>query len=314
MTLKEAIQEYIAYRRAHGAKFESSAGVLHRFANSIDGEIGCEAVNGDQVRVFLSGTGHLTRYRANKYGALSGFYRYAVSRDYASSSPLPHNEPRRPASALPYVYSHDELRRLFDALHAKRRRGTKLDKDTFRTLLLLLYGTGLRPGEARRLTLGDVDLSAAILTIRDTKFYKSRLVPVGSQLAHAVDKYTTLRVNRPLLHGNDSSLLANTDGTALQKGTVQRAFAELVRVSGIYCSDSMRRSPGLHSFRHTFAVHRLTSWYRQGADLQQLLPQLSTYLGHTELAGTQVYLSMTPELLQQASLRFERYAKGGENE
>ena len=72
-----------------------------------------------------------------------------------------------------------------------------------------------------------------------------------------------------------------------------------------------RHSPRLHDLRHSFAVHRLTDWYRQGADVQRLLPVLSTYLGHTDLAGTQVYLSMTPELLQQASSRFERYASGG---
>ena len=91
-------------------------------------------------------------------------------------------------------------------------------------------------------------------------------------------------------------------------------FTRAKRSAGIHGSQHTRQSPRLHSFRHTFAVHRLTSWYRQGADVQRLLPVLSTYLGHAKLENTQVYLSMTPELLQQASLRFESYARGHNDE
>ena len=100
----------------------------------------------------------------------------------------------------------------------------------------------------------------------------------------------------------------------MAKRTVNGAFVGLLRVAGIDGADGKRQSPRLHSLRHTFATNRLTAWYRQGADVQRLLPVLSTYLGHKDLTGTQVYLSMTPELLQQASLRFERYASGGNDE
>lgn len=114
--------------------------------------------------------------------------------------------------------------------------------------------------------------------------------------------------------GRQSSFLANRDGTALAKGTVHHAFAQLRRAAGVLGTDDARQSPHLHSFRHTFAVHRLTDWYRQGADVQRLLPRLSTYLGHAGLEGTQVYLSMTPQLLRQASLRFEHFTQGGGHE
>ena len=109
----------------------------------------------------------------------------------------------------------------------------------------------------------------------------------------------------------DSTFLANRDGTPLVKGTVQTAFAKLLQAAGIERSDDGRRAPCLHSLRHTAAVNRLTSWYRRGADVQRLLPALSTWLGHAHLDGTQVYLSMTPELLQEASLRFDHYVNGG---
>ncbi len=110
------------------------------------------------------------------------------------------------------------------------------------------------------------------------------------------------------------TFLANMDGTPLNEDTVYNAFIRLLRRAGIESRDDSRQAPRLHSLRHSFAVHRLTDWYRQGADVQRLLPVLSTYLGHARLHHTQVYLSMTPELLHQAALRFERYAGGGDNE
>jgi integrase len=97
-------------------------------------------------------------------------------------------------------------------------------------------------------------------------------------------------------------------GRPLKDGTVRRAFARVRRSARIIRTDGARYQPRLHDLRHAFAGHRLTAWYRAGADVQRLLPQLSTYLGHLSVASTQVYLTMTPELLREACLRFERYA------
>ena len=213
-------------------------------------------------------------------------------------------------SAPPYIYSHDELRRLFNAIEVSLKPAVKLDAFTFRTLLLLLYGAGLRRGEAIGLTIRDVDLTEAVLTVRDSKFYKSRIVPVGTQLANALTTYGTSRFERPLPAGNDSAFLAHRDGTPLSRYTIQKFFVRVRIAAGIHATDGTRLSPCLHSLRHSFAVHRVTSWYRQGADVQRLLPVLSTYLGHSNLAGTQIYLSMTPDLLQQASSRLESYVRG----
>ena len=191
----------------------------------------------------------------------------------------------------------------------------QLDGDTLRALLLLLYGAGLRFGEAQRLTLHDVDLHDAVLTIRDTKFHKTRLVPVGAQLANALRDYALKRSQRPLPMGMDSTFVANLNGTPLWKSTVRIAFAKLLQVAGIrHDNNDGRQSPCFHSLRHTAAVHRLIAWYRQGADVQRLLPALSTWLGHAHLDGTQVYLSMTPELLHEASLRFDGYINGEDHE
>lgn len=312
MTLREAIEQYVLWRQAHGAKFTTAGNLLRQFLRHADGDARCDTVTTAQVLTFLAGKGSLTRHRENKSYALAGFWRYAISRGYARCSPLPDDEPKSPLRAPPYIYARDELQRLLDPrnVETSRRGARQLDAVTFRTLLLLLYGAGLRFSEATGLTLADVDLSEAILTIRDTKFYKSRLVPVGPQLLAVLANYMR---RDGLAQGEAAFLLANRDGTRLASSTVQAAFEVLRRIAGVHGAEVGRQIPRLHDLRHSFAVHSLTAWYRQDADVQRLLPILSTYLGHADLEGTKVYLSMTPELLRQASLRFARYAGGGEN-
>ena len=258
MILRDAVNRYIEWRRAHGARFATSASTLHLFCKYVGEDIRCDAVCEADVLGFLTGKGPLTRHRANKYGALAGFWRYAISRGYTARAPLPapDNEPRQPRSAPPYVYSRDELRRLFGAIDVSRVRSVQLDADTLRALLLLLYGAGLRLGEAERLTLDDVELPDALLTVRDTKFHKTRLVPVSPQLADALRAYAAKRAERPLAKGAGSTFLANRDGTPLSRRTAQYAFTKLLQAAGIEGSDDGRRAPCLHSLRHTAAPQR----------------------------------------------------------
>ena len=311
MTLREAVDRYVAWQRQHGAKFRSSAQTLDTFCRQIGEDRGCDTVAEDEVRRFLAGKGVLTRTRAVKYGTLAGFYRFALSRSHVSRIPMPPREaePRRPEVAPSFIFTRDELRCLFKAAGGGRRRGPKLDAETFRTFLLLLYGAGLRSGEARRLTVADVDLDSAVLTVNDSKFYRSRLVPIGADLAGMLRRYAATRALRPLREGTASAFLACRDGSPLGKAIVRHAFRATLRAAGISSSKPGCRGACLHSLRHSFATHRLTLWYREGADVQTLLPALSTYLGHASVAATQVYISMTPELLDEASCRFERYSE-----
>ncbi len=135
MILRGAIDHYVAWRRAHGARFITTARALYQFCRSVPEHVCCDAVTEKEVRQFLAGTGPLTRWRAGKYGALAGFYRYAISRGYATRSPLPaaDEEPREPPSTQPYIYSREELRHLFEAVNTSRKHAVRLDSDTFRT-------------------------------------------------------------------------------------------------------------------------------------------------------------------------------------
>ena len=300
MTLQAAVQQYIDWKRAAGARFVTGAHVLRRYARTVGEAVSSDAVSDAQALAFLVGGGPLTANRAVKRSALNGFYRYALGRGLATRTPLPADEPRRPAATPPYIYSRAELRRLLHGVEASRKGARQLDAATFRALLLVLYGAGLRLGEALRLTRGDIDLEQALLAVRETKFHKTRLVPLGAPLARTLAASGPPAATQPFF--------ASRDGTPLAFTTVQGAFGKLRRAVGVRRTDGARWQPRRHDLRHTFAVHRLLAGYRAGADVQARRPWLATYLGHADISGTQAYLTLTPDLLTAASARFARYA------
>lgn len=168
----------------------------------------------------------------------------------------------------------------------------------------------MRISEALSLKLTNVDLTAGILTIRESKFYKTRLVPMSPALTGALGDYVARRAKEHPTQSDAALFLTRTE-TPLARHTAENVFSRLRVRAGVLLQDGGRYQPRLHDLRHAFAVHRLVSWYRQGADVQRLLPQLATYLGHVHIAATQRYLTLTPELLHEASQRFERYAREG---
>jgi len=178
-------------------------------------------------------------------------------------------------------------------------------------LLLLLYGAGLRISEALQLTEFDVDLEERLLSVRKSKFFKSRLVPIGPKLTKVLKDYAGTRLE---IRDPKRPFFRTDQGGPVTCGTVERAFRKLCVAAEVKRTDGTGYQPRLHDLRHAMATHCLISWYRQGRDIQPLLIQLSAYLGHVGIAGTQKYLTMTPELRGQASARFARYALGGAHE
>jgi site-specific recombinase XerD len=309
MRLKAAIAQYVAFRKSLGAHFKRAEGTLNAFCRYLGEEINVADVQAEQVQTFLTGTGPITRNWQSKHGALNGLYRYAISRGLVGASPLPATAPSLPERWPPYIYSPDELRRLFNATTAACPKGLcKLEPHTLRTILILLYGAGLRVSEALALSLADVDLAAALLIIRETKFHKTRMVPLGPDLHQVLAQYTATRAAAGHSQSGTAPFFVLRRGGPVQRPLVESRFKGLREYTDVKRIDGAHYQPRLHDLRHSFAVHRLISWYQQGADVQKLLPQLSTYLGHVHLSDTQVYLTMTPELLGEALTRFERYA------
>lgn len=307
MKLAQAVSAYVGYKQSLGMRFATEARALKSFSRAL-GDVDLDRIEPEQVRAFLDGTGPMTRFWHRKLDALRGFYRFALARRYTPRSPLPTNVPRCPQAFVPYIYSEDEIKRLLAAAASRER--CNLSSLTCRTLLLVLYGTGLRIGEALGLDLADVDLESALLRIRETKFYKTRIVPVGEDLTRVLRDYLLERSKGAPIPA-DGPFLLTRQGKRPSRAGAEEAFKQLRRQAKVSRIDGSRYQPRLHDMRHTYAVTRLVRWYREGADVQRLLPQLATYLGHVHISGTQRYLTMTPELLRQASLRFERYALGG---
>ena len=308
MTLAQAVHDYIALKQSLGLRFHTEATILKAFCNAI-GEITIVDVEPSQVARYLAGSGPVTRYWHRKYEALTGFYRFALGRGYVLNSPLPTTVPKRPQPFRPYIYSQQELRDILKAAGEYVTPRTALEESTLRALLLLLYGAGLRIGEALALTRADVDHDVSLLTIRESKFYKTRLVPTGPRLTAVLRTYADDRYQRGYSNDPGAIFFVTRTGAALKRGLAESAFVRLRDIAGIAREDGARYQPRLHDLRHSMAVHRLVAWYREGADVQRLLPQLATYLGHVDVAATQRYLTMTPDLLREASQRFERYAQ-----
>jgi integrase/recombinase XerD len=308
MNLHALVEAYIDYKQSLGMRFRSQAAVLRAFKRAM-GDIALAEVKPESVLAFIAGTGPITaRWREN-HRVLGGFYRYAIGRGFTTISPLPTDIPRPPTPLTPYIYTVEELKRLLAATEMLQTPLSPLLASTMRTLLVLLYGTGMRVGEALSLTLADVDLENRVLRIRNAKFFKTRLVPIGPQLTTVLSAYRSERRRLPLLAGEASAFLATRTGLRLDYKRVSKLFGRLRQAAGIRREATARYQPRIHDLRHSAAVHRVIAWYRAGADVQRLLPQLATYLGHVDVASTQRYLTMTAELLNEASFRFERYAQ-----
>lgn len=312
MNLDQAIELYIKRKQDAGFRFYSTARTLRAFLHKV-GDVGLTQISLAQVKDFLDGPKTSPPTWRNKQGALRLFFEYWLRRGGVVTLPIPPNTPKCPQTFVPYIYSRSELRRLLEATPlSQSEKWCAMDAPTFRTLLLFLYATGLRLGEALRLECNDVNLETRLITIRGTKFYKSRLVPFGCDVQELLSRHLHWAGPQSPPSGH---LFTTKKGAPIQIQTVDLSFKRLRRLAGISRQDVTTYQPRIHDLRHSFAVHRVTEWYRNGADLQRLLPVLSIYLGHSGLMGTQRYLTMTPELLQQANRRFEDYVwKGGRHD
>jgi integrase/recombinase XerD len=307
LKLSEAVRLYVERKQSTGCKYLSTERILTASSRQM-GNAGLANLTPTKIATFLSGPRTSTVTWRAKHGALRVFFEYWAIRDQIKTSPMPPNLPKPTNSFVPYIYSRAELRRLLDATAiSQQERWCRMSAGTFRTLLLFLYATGMRLGEAIKLKRSEVNLTNGVVMVRDTKFYKSRLVPLGSELQEVLRQYlsTSSGSRQPA-----TPLFFTKSGEAVTMYLADLSFKRLRRCAGIKREETSSFQPRIHDLRHTFAVHRLISWYKQGANVQRLLPALSTYLGHVELKATQRYLTMTPELLREANGRFESYVFG----
>lgn len=312
MKLITLVTQYIDYRKTLGEKMKVSEVTLKLFCRVMGTNILLSKISSKNVKDFLYNSETITTRWFGKYSALNGFYRYAISRGYIHDSPLPIIVPKRPPNFVPYIYTREELRRIFKcALSYKNKNCGFFDPYMVRVVLILIYSMGLRLSEALSLTIDDVNISQKIIMIRETKFYKTRIVPFGSQLVTVIAEYMRWRKKQGSPQHKEALLFIGSHGKPLNVAIMEYIFRRIRISAEIKRNGKARNQPRIHDLRHAFAVHRLTSWYQEKMDVQKLLPVLSTYLGHTQLSATSIYLTMTNDLLHQAGIRFEKYAIGG---
>lgn len=307
MKLRTLAAQYVAHKRTLGMKFETPARDLKAFCRAM-GPINMSDVQVDRVMRFLLPKDIRTPFYDRKYSVLTGFYEFAVARGFVARFPLPPRTPRQPQILVPYIYSRKEISVLLALARRPYPRQSRVEPHVIHALLLLLYAAGLRISEALALTLADVDVLNDQLIVRDTKFYKSRCIPVCADLKPALLEYLRRRARD---HGDDPSspCFPFKSGRPLTRACAEQRFRRLCARAGIHRPGGPRVQPRLHDLRHSAAVHRVLAWYRRGKDIQRLLPRLATFLGHVNLTSTQRYLTLTPELMDEASHRFERHVQ-----
>jgi integrase/recombinase XerD len=302
-TLREALQSYLAMRRALGFKLSDAGPALSDFVAFLERN----RKSFITVRLALKWAqkpGARPERWAHRLTYVRGLARYRSATDPRTEIPPWSLLPFRSRRAQPYLYTDDEIRLLLKTSLGLSPTDA-LRRWTYYSLLGLLAVSGLRISEALSLRLSDVNLQDAVLTIHGTKFGKSRLAPLHPSAQRVLSRYKSRR--NQYLNGRTASdfFFVTKRGTKLDKNNVRRTFHALSRQTGLRGQfDS--RGPRLHDFRHRFAIQTLLHWYRSGDDVERLLPVLSTFLGHVRPDDTYWYLTACPELMGQAVKRLER--------
>jgi integrase len=300
--LRDALADYLRIRRALGYKLERAGKLLPQFLDYLE-RIGADTVTTERALAWatLPAAGS-ARWWAFRLSIVRGFAAYLQTLDPATEVPPKDLLAGRPPRATPYLYADEEIAALLATAGALR---SSLRVATYRTLIGLLAVTGLRVGEAIRLDRGDLDLTHDLLVVRNSKFGKSREVPLHPSTMRAVRDYLRLR-DRLQPAPSAPALFVSPAGTRLLYSNVHATFRQLRRRAGLQPRSASCR-PRIHDLRHTFAIRTVLDGYQDDGDVQPRLSLLATYLGHVHPDSTYWYLSAAPELLALAGQRLERH-------
>jgi integrase len=298
--LSEAADAYLKLRRSLGHDLAEAHRLLPRFVAYLD-VTGSSTVTIEAALAWAQppdcnpASGGCPRRMA----VARGFARHMAGIDPRTEVPPAWLIPRRRCWRAPFLYSSADVAALMAGARSMRAR---LAAATHETLIGLLAATGMRVGEALRLNRGDVDWTEGVLAIRESKFRKSRRVPVLASTLAALEAYAGVR-DLLCVHPVTPSFFVSLRGTRPNYVVVDQVFRRLCDGAGVGAWSATR--PRVHDLRHTFAVTTLVGWYRSGEDVEARLPSLSTYLGHRDPRSTYWYLSAAPELLALAAGRLE---------
>ncbi len=292
--------DYLTTRRAMGYKLAYQGQMVTQFAAYLDAMGAQRLTIAHALAWAKQPAGAAPVWWAVRLGTARGFARFLSALDPATEVPPVGLLPEPSHRAVPYIYSDDDIARL---RRAAGRLQPEHRADTYQTLIGLIAVTGMRVGESVRLDRDDVDLDQGLLTIRNSKFGKSRQLPLHPSTVEALADYACRRDQRRPT-AKSVSFFTSAIGTRVLRDNVCTVFPRLVRETGLN-SPNRLRPPRLHDLRHSFAVKTLVGWYRDGLDVERRLPLLSTWLGHSTPRDTYWYLSAVPELLELVAERLD---------
>jgi len=306
-TMVAMANEYLAYRRQLGFQLKIEGQQLLQFAKFVDGLRHDGSLTTEVALQWARLPANASQlYQARRLEVVRCFAKYLAIFDDSTEIPPAKILGKAHRRVRSHIYSQADISALFDATESLLPKNG-IRPLTFRVLIGLLYSTGLRVSEAFRLKQGDVDFNHGILRIVETKFKKSRLVPVHSSTKRHLEDYSAFR-DRYIIAPQSSHFFLTEKGTPLIYSTVRSTFRTLRMKAGLK-SNGERPYPRLYDFRHTFACRRLAQWYRDGIDIDHAISNLSTYLGHVKVTDTYWYLTGIPELMQLTVERFERFGE-----
>lgn len=306
--LNRDAQEFLHFKRAMGIAYCRGEFVLNSFVRFVAqrwGDHGEVALDDAVTRWCARIAGRKAVSLGNEFGVVRQLCLFRRRHDPTSYVPEHALAPIKESTFLPYIFSHEEVRQIL--VLATSRHGRFIWAPMLRALILVLYCTGLRLGEAVRLRMADIDLDRGILKIPHSKG-RARIVTIRTDLIAELRSYLAQRQRllRECRRHEPEACFLRLDASPLTARSASDAICRLLRQLGLK-PPSGRIGARPYEFRHAFAVHRLTAWANEGVDIHAKLPLLSAYLGHQNIIGTEVYLKATPQLLELASSRFEQH-------
>ncbi|WP_421996695.1 tyrosine-type recombinase/integrase [Roseovarius confluentis] len=306
-TLLSLAEDYLAERRGLGFDLRIPGDQITAFARFVDATGHTGPLT---TRITLDWVQGQAKYAkplswARRLDVLRPFARYLARLDPATEFPQTAIFGRSHRRLAPHIYSEQEI---CDLLGAARRLAPHggLRPATYETIFGLIAATGLRLSEALHLRCGDADLDQGVLTVRNTKFRKSRHVPLHPTVASALNRYTVVRARHSATHP-DMPLFLSSSGGVLPTRTVHWVFQRLRSELG-WIARGAYAQPRIHDLRHTFICRRVQRWHEHGADIDNAMAALSTYVGHAKVSDTYWYLTGVPDLMALAGESFEQFA------
>jgi integrase/recombinase XerD len=308
--LGDLMRNHVALMRTRGFRYETQARWFWRFDRFLQAH---RELDGEPVSVMLQ-YWSAARPTPNHAAECEKLARALAKAQHHLN---PHIELKRPDPRprqqvaqqwrRPYIYTPDEIRRLLDIARTYPSPRAPLRPISLYTMLVLAYCAGLRLGELARLDLGDVDLRSGTITVRQTKFFKSRILPLTDSALSALREYLEARRKAKAPQSPDSGLFWHDQGNARYTShSISYGLVDILRRAGIKPPKG-KTGPRIHDLRHSMVVNRILEWYRAGINPQDKLPFLATYLGHRDIHSTLVYITVTQDLLQQANERFRAF-------